>query len=149
MRCFYTCMWHQCELLQYPWIVYLYLQVRIYRRRKNVPRYNKRRFTVWYQRRWQIPRDLWRPGEIGNLSNTVHLYGSAWHHMPRVILTTELWEIYEKRWKVLTWTPVEEIQTVFNGDRTRLNIFIIIISFYFVCEEPTIDPCGTPIFLLF
>ena len=24
------------------------------------------------------------------------------------------------------WFPVEEIQTVFNGDRTRLNIFIII-----------------------
>ena len=61
----------------------------------------------------------------------------------------ENWEIYEKRWKVLTRTPVEEIQTVFNGDRKRLNIFIIIISFYFVCEEPTIDPCGTPIFLFF
>ena len=36
--------------------------------------------------------------------------------------------------------PVEEIQTAFNGDRTRLNVFIII---------PTIDPCGTPIFLFF
>ena len=31
--------------------------------------------------------------------------------------------------------PVEEIQTVFNGDRTRLNIFIIItllLLFYFI-----------------
>ena len=47
------------------------------------------------------------------------------------------------------WFPVEEIQTVINKDRTRINIFIIIIWFHFVSKEPTIDPCGTPIFLFF
>ena len=52
----------------------------------------------------------------------------------------------EKFWR---GPPLRKFRLVFNGDRTRLNIFIIIILFYFVCEEPTIDPCGTPIFLFF
>ena len=38
MQCFFSCMWQQCQLLQYSWIVYLYLQGRIYRRWKNMPR---------------------------------------------------------------------------------------------------------------
>ena len=38
MQCFFSCVSQQCQLLQYSWIVYLYLQVRIYRRWKSMPR---------------------------------------------------------------------------------------------------------------
>ena len=30
------------------------------------------------------------------------------------------------------WSPVEESQTVINGDRTRLNIFIYLLLFDFI-----------------